>query len=63
MAWDIGGTIGRSSSGDPKMLYSMNNKVETAHAFRYVETGKGKIWDGLGEAVTVGTIKDVEKKL
>jgi hypothetical protein len=45
------------------MSYSMNNRVETAHAFWYVETGKGRIWDGPGEAVTVGTIKDVEKKL
>jgi dimethylaniline monooxygenase (N-oxide forming) len=55
---------------DPKMSYLMNNGVETAHAFRYFETGKRKTWDGAreaiikaNEAVKVYPIKDVVKKL
>ncbi|KAF1842858.1 putative dimethylaniline monooxygenase [Cucurbitaria berberidis CBS 394.84] len=36
---------------DPKMSYLMNNGVETAHAFRYFETGKRKTWDGAREAI------------
>ena len=36
---------------DPKMSYLMNNGVETAHAFRYFETGKRKTWPGAREAI------------
>ena len=36
---------------DPKMSYMMNNGVETAHAFRYFETGKRKAWPGAKEAI------------
>ncbi|KAH7082026.1 putative dimethylaniline monooxygenase [Paraphoma chrysanthemicola] len=36
---------------DPKMSYLMNNGVETAHAFRYFETGKRRTWDGAREAI------------
>lgn len=36
---------------DPKMSYLMNHGVETAHAFRYFETGKRKTWDGAREAI------------
>lgn len=31
---------------DRKMYNLMNDGVETAHAFRYFETGKRKVWDG-----------------
>lgn len=31
---------------DRKMYNLMNNGVETAHAFRYFETGKRRTWDG-----------------
>lgn len=50
---------------DPKMSYMMNNGVETAHAFRYFETGKRKTWHGArdaiikaNEAVMIYPIKD-----
>lgn len=53
---------------DPKMSYLMNNGVETAHAFRYFETGKRKTWAGAreaiikaNEAVKVFPIKEEEK--
>jgi dimethylaniline monooxygenase (N-oxide forming) len=53
---------------DPKMSYMMNNGVETAHAFRYFETGKRKAWPGAKEAiihmnelVKVFPIKEEEK--
>jgi dimethylaniline monooxygenase (N-oxide forming) len=36
---------------DPKMSYLMNNGVETAHAFRYFETGKRRTWPGAKEAI------------
>lgn len=36
---------------DPKMSYMMNNGVETAHAFRYFETGKRKKWPGARDAI------------
>lgn len=36
---------------DPKMSYLMNNGVETAHAFRFFETGKRKAWPGAREAI------------
>lgn len=36
---------------DPKMSYMMNNGVETAHAFRYFETGKRKAWPGARDAI------------
>jgi len=36
---------------DPYMSYLMNHGVETAHAFRYFETGKRKTWDGAREAI------------
>jgi len=36
---------------DPKMSYLMNHGVETAHAFRYFETGKRKTWKGAREAI------------
>lgn len=36
---------------DPKMSWMMNNGVETAHAFRYFETGKRRTWDGAREAI------------
>ncbi|KAK9419667.1 hypothetical protein SUNI508_07153 [Seiridium unicorne] len=36
---------------DPKMSYLMNNGVETAHAFRFFETGKRKTWPGAREAI------------
>ncbi|KAJ5722963.1 dimethylaniline monooxygenase [Penicillium malachiteum] len=36
---------------DPKMSYLMNNGVETAHAFRYFETNKRKVWPGAREAI------------
>ncbi|OAG10080.1 putative dimethylaniline monooxygenase [Paraphaeosphaeria sporulosa] len=36
---------------DPKMSWLMNHGVETAHAFRYFETGKRKTWDGAREAI------------
>jgi dimethylaniline monooxygenase (N-oxide forming) len=55
---------------DPKMSYLMNNGVETAHAFRYFETGKRKTWDGArdaiikaNEAVKVFPMKNGEKLL
>lgn len=53
---------------DPKMSYMMNNGVETAHAFRYFETGKRKVWPGardaiihMNELVKVFHIKDEKK--
>jgi dimethylaniline monooxygenase (N-oxide forming) len=55
---------------DPKMSYLMNNGVETAHAFRYFETGKRKTWDGArdaivkaNEAVKIYPLKEGEKQL
>lgn len=36
---------------DPKMSWLMNNGVETAHAFRYFETGKRRTWEGAREAI------------
>lgn len=36
---------------DPKMSWLMNNGVETAHAFRFFETGKRRTWDGAREAI------------
>jgi dimethylaniline monooxygenase (N-oxide forming) len=36
---------------DPKMSYMMNNGVETAHAFRYFETGKRKAWPEARDAI------------
>ncbi|KAF4781481.1 dimethylaniline monooxygenase 2 [Colletotrichum scovillei] len=36
---------------DPYMVYLINHGVETAHAFRYFETGKRKTWDGAREAI------------
>ena len=36
---------------DRKMSYLMNNGVETAHAFRYFETGKRKTWEGARDAI------------
>jgi dimethylaniline monooxygenase (N-oxide forming) len=36
---------------DPKMSYMMNNGVETAHAFRYFDTGKRKVWPGARDAI------------
>jgi dimethylaniline monooxygenase (N-oxide forming) len=55
---------------DPKMSYLMNNGVETAHAFRYFETGKRKTWDGArdaiiqaNEAIKIFPLKEGEKQL
>jgi dimethylaniline monooxygenase (N-oxide forming) len=55
---------------DPKMSYIMNNGVETAHAFRYFETGKRKTWDGAreaiikaNEAIKIFPLKEGEKQL
>jgi dimethylaniline monooxygenase (N-oxide forming) len=55
---------------DPKMSYLMNNGVETAHAFRYFETGKRRTWDGAkqaiikaNEAVKIYPLKEGEKQL
>lgn len=36
---------------DRKMYNLMNHGVETAHAFRYFETGKRKTWDGAREEI------------
>ena len=36
---------------NPRMSWMMNNGVETAHAFRYFETGKRRRWEGAGEAI------------
>ncbi len=36
---------------DPKMSYLMNNGVETAHAFRYFDTGKRRVWPGARDAI------------
>jgi dimethylaniline monooxygenase (N-oxide forming) len=36
---------------DMKMYNLMNHGVETAHSFRYFETGKRKTWDGAREAI------------
>jgi dimethylaniline monooxygenase (N-oxide forming) len=33
------------------MSYMMNNGVETAHAFRYFETGKRKAWPEARDAI------------
>ena len=33
------------------MSWLMNDGVETAHAFRYFETGKRRRWEGAGEAI------------
>ncbi|KAH4044842.1 hypothetical protein HBH92_170680 [Parastagonospora nodorum] len=55
---------------DPKMSLLMNNGVETAHAFRYFETGKRRTWEGAreaiikaNEAVKVYPLKEDEKQL
>jgi len=54
---------------DPKMSYLMNNGVETAHAFRFFETGKRRAWPGardaiihMNELVKEFPIKDDKKK-
>ncbi|KAI1858838.1 hypothetical protein JX265_010519 [Neoarthrinium moseri] len=36
---------------DPKLYYLMNDGVETAHAFRFFETGKRKTWPGARDAI------------
>jgi dimethylaniline monooxygenase (N-oxide forming) len=36
---------------DAKMYRLMNDGVETAHAYRYFETGKRKTWEGAREAI------------
>lgn len=36
---------------EPKMSWLMNHGVETAHAFRYFETGKRRVWEGAREAI------------
>lgn len=36
---------------DRKMYNLMNNGVETAHMYRYFETGKRKTWEGAREAI------------
>ena len=36
---------------DPKMSWLMNQGVETAHAFRFFETGKRKTWPGARDAI------------
>jgi len=36
---------------DRKMYKLMNNGVETAHAYRYFETGKRKIWEGARDEI------------
>ncbi|KAK7747419.1 hypothetical protein SLS53_001674 [Cytospora paraplurivora] len=36
---------------DRKMYNLMNDGVETAHAYKYFETGKRKTWDGAREAI------------
>lgn len=36
---------------DPKMSYLMNNGVETAHAYRFFDTGKRKAWPGARDAI------------
>jgi dimethylaniline monooxygenase (N-oxide forming) len=36
---------------DPKMSYLMNHGAETAHAFRFFETGKRRVWPGAREAI------------
>ncbi|KLU83922.1 flavin containing monooxygenase 9 [Magnaporthiopsis poae ATCC 64411] len=36
---------------DPEMYRLMNHGPETAHAYRYFETGKRKTWDGAKEAI------------
>lgn len=36
---------------DRKMYKLMNDGVETAHSYRYFETGKRKTWDGAREAI------------
>lgn len=36
---------------DRKMYNLMNHGVETAHGFRYFETGRRKTWDGAREAI------------
>lgn len=55
---------------DPKMSWMMNNGVETAHAFRYFETGKRRTWPGArdaiikaNEAVKVFPVKDENKAI
>lgn len=53
---------------EPKMSWLMNNGVETAHAFRFFETGKRRTWVGAreaivraNEAVKVFPVKDEKK--
>lgn len=36
---------------EPRMSWVMNHGVETAHAFRFFETGKRKRWEGAREAI------------
>ncbi|KAH8892961.1 flavin-containing monooxygenase 9 [Thozetella sp. PMI_491] len=36
---------------DPKMSHLMNHGLETAHAYRYFETGKRKAWPGARDAI------------
>ncbi|KAF9880506.1 dimethylaniline monooxygenase 2 [Colletotrichum karsti] len=36
---------------DPYMCYLINHGVETAHAFRFFETGKRRTWDGARDAI------------
>jgi dimethylaniline monooxygenase (N-oxide forming) len=46
---------------DPKMSYLMNHGVETAHAFRYFETGKRSTWPGARDAII--HVNEVVKQL
>ncbi|KAI1321100.1 putative dimethylaniline monooxygenase [Xylariaceae sp. FL0255] len=53
---------------DPRLCYLMNHGVETAHAFRFFETGKRKTWPGardailyMNQAVKIFPIKDSNK--
>jgi dimethylaniline monooxygenase (N-oxide forming) len=55
---------------DPRMSWLMNNGVETAHAFRYFETGKRRTWPGARDAiieanraVKVFPVKDEKKAI
>jgi len=36
---------------DPKLSYLMNNGVDTAHTYRFFETGKRKTWPGARDAI------------
>lgn len=49
--------LGRDRKGwkfwwkDPEMYRLMNHGPETAHAYRYFETGERRAWDGAKEAI------------